>query len=121
MFPRTSALVPMLALLPVFVTAAGCSQENDAPSSDEPVVVEITFADGDVTPVAERREVAVGQPIDLVVTADEPGELHVHSDPEQEFSYDAGEQTIELEIAASGVVAVESHDLGVTIVEFEVK
>ena len=47
-------------------------------------------------PNGERVEVAAGQQIELVVTADAPGEIHVHSSPEQELEYDAGTTTLEL-------------------------
>ena len=83
-------------------------------------MVQITFEDGEVDPNGERIEVDAGQPIDLEVTADEPGEIHVHSDPEQEIAYDAGTETIEIQIDRPGVVEVESHDLDQVIVQLEV-
>jgi len=50
------------------------------------------------------------------VTADQPGEIHVHSTPEQEFEYDAGSSTIEMKpIQAPGRVTVESHTLEKTL------
>ena len=88
---------------------------------DDPVVVKITFADGEVEPNGERVEVEAGQPIDLEVTADEPGEIHLHSDPEQELAYTEGTETFEIQIDRPGVVAVESHDLEQVIVQLEVK
>jgi hypothetical protein len=63
----------------------------------------------------------VGQEIDLVVTADQPGEIHVHSTPEQELAYEAGTTTLPLTIDQPGVVEVESHDLDLTIVQLEVR
>ena len=64
---------------------------------------------------------AVGQPVELVVDADAPGEIHVHSDPEQELEYDAGTTTLDLDpIDPPGVVDVESHSLEVVIVQLEV-
>jgi hypothetical protein len=58
--------------------------------------------------------VAVGQKIQLSVTADAPGEIHVHSSPEeQELSYHVGaDQLLDLKpIPAPGQVTVESHTL----------
>lgn len=101
------------------LTACG-SDGDDGGGSSEPVRVEITFADGEVTPAGDRVEAEAGEPIDLVVTADEPGTLHIHSDPEQELSYPAGEKTFEIQVDRPGVVDVESHELDVVIVQLEV-
>ncbi|MEZ0578637.1 hypothetical protein [Nocardioides sp. MH1] len=112
------------------ITGAGltaCSTDDggkkDTGGSDEkPVVVDITFKDGDVTPSGDRVDVSPGQPIDLKVTADEPGEIHVHSDPEHEFEYDAGTTDLpEFQIDRPGIVVVESHTLDKVIVQLEVK
>ncbi len=83
--------------------------------------IEIAFEGDSVTPSGERVDVAVGQPIELVVTAEAPGELHVHSSPEQELEYDAGTTTLDLTIGRPGVVDVEAHDLELTIVQLEVR
>lgn len=101
----------------------GCSTEEsgrDGGDSD-PVVVEIAFEDGEVTPNGERVEVGAGEPVDLVVTADEPGTIHLHSDPEQEFDYGTGTETFEIQIDRPGVVEVESHELEQVIVQLEVR
>jgi hypothetical protein len=75
-----------------------------------------------VTPNGDRVEVAVGQKIELVVTADAPGEIHVHSSPEQEFEYEAGTHTLELDpIDKPSIVDVESHTLEKTIVQLEAR
>ena len=55
-----------------------------------------------------------------MVTADEPGEIHVHSTPETSFAYEAGTETFKLQISRPGVVEVESHDLEKIIVQLEV-
>jgi hypothetical protein len=84
--------------------------------------IEVTFAGDSVTPNGERVEVAVGEPVELVVTADAPGEIHVHSSPEQELEYRKGTTTIELDpIQRPGVVEVESHTLEKTIVQLEAR
>ncbi len=76
-----------------------------------------------MTPNGDRVEVDAGQPIDLVVTADEPGEIHVHSEPEQTFEYEGGGATTTFEISVDrpGVVEVESHNLEQVIVQLEVQ
>jgi hypothetical protein len=83
--------------------------------------IEVTFSGDTVTPSGERVDVRTDQPIDLVVTADRPGEIHVHSDPEQTFSYDEGTRTFTFQISRPGVVEVESHDLDMVIVQLEVR
>jgi hypothetical protein len=100
---------------------SACGDGDEAGGSEEPVVVEITFEGGKVEPNGDRVEVDPGQPIDLEVTADEPGTIHVHSDPEHELDYDAGTETFEIQIDRPGVVAVESHDLDQVIVQLEVR
>ena len=120
---RRIALTLSIGLVGTMFSACGTDGEgaDGGDGTDEPVVVEITFEDGEVTPNGERVEVGAGQPIDLEVTADEPGEIHIHSDPEQEIAYDEGTETIALQIDRPGVVAVESHDLDQVIVQLEVK
>lgn len=110
------------------VAAAGltaCSDDGDSGgkgSDDKPVVVDITIKGDQITPNGDRIEVSPGQPIDLKVTADKPGEIHVHSDPEHEFEYDAGTTDLkEFEIDRPGIVVVESHTLDKVIVQLEVK
>ncbi|WP_370247220.1 hypothetical protein [Nocardioides sp.] len=112
--PAASArrfLLPAAGLL-LAVTLAGCGGGDDAPAPTDVRTIEITVSGGTVTPADERIDVAPGQPIDLVVTADVAGELHVHSSPEQEFEYagDGETTTIKLQIDRPGVVEVETHD-----------
>ena len=74
-----------------------------------------------MTPNGQRYDVAVGQPIEFDVTADKPGEIHVHSSPEQEFEYDAGSSTIQVKpIEAPGIITVESHTLNKVILQLQV-
>lgn len=98
---------------------SGCGDDKD-PAADETKTIEITFSGDEVTPSGDRIEVKVGQPIDLVVKADVPGEIHVHAEEEEELPYDAGTTTMKLSIDKPGVVDVESHDLDQVIVQLEV-
>lgn len=110
----------ILALTGALGALTACGEdEKDGP--EEPVVIEITFENGEVEPNGERVEVAAGQPVDLVVTADAPGTLHLHSDPEQELAFQAGEETFPIQIDRPGVVAVESHELDQVVVQLEVR
>jgi cytoskeletal protein RodZ len=96
------------------------SDSTQTPEAEKPTI-EITFKGGTVTPNGERVAVPMGQEIDLVITADQPGELHVHSTPEQELSYEAGTSTLPLVIDQPGIVEVESHDPALVIVQLEVR
>lgn len=118
---RRSAALSFAAVLALSLTACGDSDEPAAATSD-PKVVEVTFDGSDVTPSGDRVEVAVGQPIELDITADVAGEVHVHSDPEQELEYEAGETTVTIApISTPGVIEVESHDLDKVIVQLQVQ
>jgi hypothetical protein len=105
--------------------STGESADGSAPSGSAPSGsaqrIAITFDGDSVSPSGKRVEVAAGEPVELVVTADAPGEIHVHSSPEQELQYKAGTTTLELTIDQPGVVDVESHDLEKTIVQLEVR
>jgi hypothetical protein len=101
----------------------GASGGKPSGSSSEQTaeVIRVTIEGDDVKPNGERVEVAVGQPVVLEVTADQAGEIHVHSTPEQELEYQAGETELTLEpIEQPGTVDVESHALEKVIVQLEV-
>jgi hypothetical protein len=113
-----TATVLSVALLGL-AACGGDDSGGDAPTT--PVTINVTIKGDTVDPNGDRVKVAVGQPVELVVDADAPGEIHVHSDPEQELEYDAGTTTLDLDpIDQPGVVDVESHSLEVVIVQLEV-
>lgn len=123
---RLAATMATLAL--ALALTAGCGAESSTGGSDggpggtrQTKTIDISFKDGSVTPNGDRVEVELGQPVELVVQAQEPGEIHVHSTTEQEFEYGAGTTTLKLTLDKPGVVEVESHDLEVTIVQLEVR
>jgi len=103
---------------------ASCGDDEPSEGSDgtttETQTIEITFSGDTVEPNGERVEVKAGEEITLQVKADEPGELHVHSSPEQELPYAAGTNTLKLTIDEPGVVEVESHELEKVVVQLEV-
>ena len=110
--------------LSTVLLVAGCGGGSDSAKtpSDKPLVFQVTFKKGTVEPQGERVKVNVGQPVILEVTADEPGEIHVHSSPEQELKYTAGKSDVELDpIDKPGLVEVESHTLDKQILELEVR
>jgi hypothetical protein len=118
-------VMAVLAVLAGVLTLTACGSDDDAPASaaTHPVkTIDITFEGGEVTPNGERVEIAKGQPVELVVKADAGGEIHVHSDPEQELEYETGTTILKLPaFDRAGIIEVESHALGKTIVQLEVK
>ncbi len=119
---RARRMAAALLLTTVGLALAGCGAD-DASAADpgaEPVTIKVEFKDGTVTPNGETVEVATGQEVTLEVSADEAGEIHVHSSPEQELAYDAGDSTHTITIDTPGTVDVESHDLDQVIVQLRV-
>jgi hypothetical protein len=114
-------LVTAAALACMLAVSAGCGEDEEPDPAVETKTIEITFSDGTVTPNGERVEVKRGQRIELVVKAETEGEIHVHSSPEQEFTYSEGTTTLPLKIDKAGVVDVESHDLEQVIVQLQVE
>ena len=118
-------VLAVLALLVCTVGLAGCGG-NDSGSGDgtdlTTKTIKITISGDSVTPNGDRIPAQVDQPIELVVVADAPGEIHVHSDPEHEFQYEAGTTTLpQFKIDKPGIITIESHTLEKTIVQLEVK
>lgn len=102
------------------------SASASASPSDKPTpkpagtTIEITIKDDTVQPNGSRVKVKRGEPVTLQIDADTPGELHVHSTPEQELEFDEGQSTKELKIDQPGIVDVEDHALEQVIVQLEV-
>jgi hypothetical protein len=115
--PATAAVATAVAVL----TSCGDEEPVDPRSEPDPVIIEITVQDGTVEPSGERVDVAVGQPVELVVTADTSGSIHVHTEPEHQLEYGEGTTTLPLTIDTPGVVDVEAHDPAQVIVQLEVE
>lgn len=97
------------------------SDESPSSSTDEGVAVTVTREGDSFTPNGERVELGIDQALVLTIEADEAGELHVHSTPEQEIAYDAGTSEHEIVIDRPGVVEVESHEPDVILLQLEVR
>jgi plastocyanin len=106
------------AVLAVAVT--GCSTSAGASDSDTSASgasqgaaqtrkVTVTVKGNDVTPTAEPITISVGQTVELDVTADRSGELHVHSSPTHEFEFKPGKSTFRFTLNQPGAVIVEEH------------
>jgi hypothetical protein len=121
-------VVPLVLVLAASLTACGGSDDADPPASSQSatsdgdtVAVTLTREGDEFTPNGERVELGVDQTLVLTIDADEAGELHVHSTPEQEIAYDAGTSEHELTIDRPGVVEVESHEPDVVLLQLEVR
>lgn len=126
------------ALLAATVGLTGCASKDDAtgdpaevtssPTSattseptDEGQVVKITIKGDSVSPNGTKIDVEASEPVILDITADAPGEIHIHSTPEQEIEYDAGQSSHTVTFDRPGVVEVESHTLEKVIVQLQVR
>ena len=138
-----SGLIALIAALLLLVSACGSDEPSgtdkpapaktsataDASASAKPTkkpkpsgtTIDITFQGDTVDPNGVEKKVKAGKPITLHIVADKPGELHVHSSPEQEIEYDAGTSNKKLTIDRPGIVEVESHTLEQLVVVLEVR
>ena len=94
---------------------------SESSTPDDSVAVTVSREGDSFTPNGERVELAVGETLTLTITADEAGELHVHSTPEQEIAYGEGTSEHEITIDRPGVVEVENHDPVVVVLQLEVR
>jgi hypothetical protein len=103
-------------------TATQATNESTEGTKPGPVVLDVTIIDGEVAPRGARIELKVGQPLTLAVHSDSADELHVHTDPEQEFAVKANSnQRFTFTVDRPGTVAVEVHDLDAVIAELLVR
>jgi hypothetical protein len=127
---RLAPFVAPLALV-LAATLTACGGDDDAPATgtepsvtegaDGSVAVTVTREGDTFTPNGERVELDSGTTLVLTVTADEAGELHVHSTPEQEIAYEEGTSEHEITIDRPGVVEVESHEPDQIVLQLEVR
>lgn len=122
---RRIRVLPLTVLLAAAATFTACGEDAEPATTEgttEPTTIEITIEGDTVDPNGDRIDVEIGQPVEFVVTADAEGELHVHSDPEEELAYKKGTTILEIgPFDKAGVIEVESHDLHATVVQLEVK
>jgi heme/copper-type cytochrome/quinol oxidase subunit 2 len=91
-------------------------------SAEAGTIIDVAIANGAVTPTNAEVQAVAGQPVVLQVSSDAADSLHVHSVPEHVFDIAAGPgQRFEFTVDIPGRVAVELHDLHVTVVTIEVR
>ncbi|WP_151084705.1 hypothetical protein [Nocardioides cynanchi] len=118
---RLTTIAALLLTVALAVTA--CGSKTPSSGAQPTKVIDVTISGSTTTPSGQTIDVAIGQRIELRVTADAPGEIHVHSSPtEQEFQYDKGSSTVEIKpIPAPGRTTVESHTLDKTLFILQAK
>ncbi|CAG6997264.1 hypothetical protein PICSAR14_03114 [Mycobacterium avium subsp. paratuberculosis] len=101
-------------LIAAWVAALTCGLVGCGGSPDKtaaaPLVIDVTIAQGQVTPTNATLQAKVHQQITLHVTSDATDELHVHSTPDHKFAVDV-----------PGNVAVELHHLDRTIATIQIQ
>ena len=102
--------------------SAQSSGATPSTSAEAGTVIDVTVDKGVATPTNATVQAVAGQPIVLQVTSDAVDSLHVHSVPEHVFDVAAApDQRFEFTVDIPGRVAVELHDLHVTVVTIEVR
>jgi hypothetical protein len=90
------------------------------PTPESPTV-EVTVSGDQVSPNAEVVELEVGERLTLDITSDRPGELHVHTSPDQYIDFGAGRSTKSFSVERPGSVEVEEHDSGAQVLRLLVQ
>ena len=118
--PVRNGLIPVAAMaLTLGLVGCGGSPNKGAPGN---LVVDVTIANGQVTPVNATLQAKVGQPITFRVSSDAADELHVHSVPDHEFKVAAApNQTFQFSVDVPGNVDVELHHLDRTVATVQVR
>lgn len=100
---------------------APSTPERSATEDVPGVVIDVHIDGNQIAPNGDRVEVKVGEPVTFFIRANRPGGLHVHSDPEQSFDFDAGKATFKVVVDKPGIVDVEEHEADKVIVQLEVR
>lgn len=106
-------------LMSALIACGGNSTSNSAPAALE---LNVTIANGQISPTNATLQAKVKQQITLHVTSDATDELHVHSVPDHRFQVAAApNQTFQFSVDVPGSVDVESHHLHKTIATIQVQ
>jgi plastocyanin len=114
----TSATPTPSASASTSASASATPTPSESNAATDSMTIDITIADGQVTPNGKKVDVEVGQTIVLNVTSDEADEIHAHTDGDgYELEVGAGEKASgKFTLESPGSYEVESHHLEKTIV-----
>jgi hypothetical protein len=120
MIKRVTATAVAAVLMWALVACGGSSEP--AQPAGAGLVVDITIANGQVTPSNATFAAKVSEPITLRVTSDAADELHVHSVPDHKFAITAAaNQTFQFKVDVPGNVDVELHHLDRTVATIQIR
>jgi hypothetical protein len=128
---RALRLCSLLAVVVLVLGACGSGSSGSSgstgntsswkPATSGTTTMDITFKGNTVTPQGASVKVKAGTPLKLHIVADKPGELHLHSSPEQQIAYKAGTTDATLTLDKPGIVEMESHPLDKLVAQLEVR
>ena len=127
--PAARTLAAGVLTLVTSLGVAGCGSDSSGgtsgndPSKDasSTQTLDVSINGKTITPTNKRVELSKGKPLTITITSDRPGELHVHSSPEEEIEFDKGKTTKELTFKTPGVIEVEEHVSDTLIAQLEVR
>lgn len=122
--PATSGAstpAPTTESSPSDTTPSAPSEATPSPEEPTAPTVRVQIADERVTPNAEQVDVSMGETLVFEIVSDRPGELHVHSKPEQFVEFGEGRTRAEISIRTPGSVKVEEHDTSAVVAIVEVR
>ena len=96
-------------------------KKEQEPQQETGPTLEMTVSGDEVSPMGRTVELAAGDPLTIRITSDRPGELHVHSSPEQYVEFGAGTTTRKLTVPQPGQVDVEEHESGALVARLLVR
>ena len=123
MAARIRTALSAVALTCALVACGGNSPSNPASNSNSPgLTIDVTIANGQVTPTNATMQARVKEQITLQVTSDVADEMHVHSVPDHKFEVAAApNQTFQFSVDVPGKVDVELHHLKRTVATIQVQ
>lgn len=105
----------------LIVGLVSCAKSPPKPVPPQGLTIDVTIANGQVSPTNATLQARVGEQITLKVTSDATDELHVHSTPDHKFEVAAApNQTFQFSIDVPGKVDVELHHLKRTVATIQV-
>jgi hypothetical protein len=133
---RTRFAVPVLLITTLALTGCGSDEQAESakasptpsaqttvssaqPASGKSEMIMVTG--GRITPQGKLVQLQVGETLNLEIMADEAGELHVHSTPDQTIEFPSGTTNHELVFDRPGVVEVEDHHTGDLVLKLQIR